>query len=187
MNSQKMIFLFFFLRKCIWRQRGEAWRERLRCSLKEGSHRDKRYQIDEGDDEPGCRRRDTISLNCNHCCCQQSWHSSGWKILHSGRKRETHKRNWVFPFCTIETATLVVTAKLKSSKHQRNYCWPVLVLTLQMWLCKTGFLVRWLQHFDFVEQFSNTRGILIFILFSLLVKEGLNNNNEIRITFIKKT
>lgn len=100
--------------------------------------------------------------------------------------RETHKRKWVFQFCTIETATIVVTAKLKSSKHQRNYCRPVLVLTLQMWLCKTSFLVRWSQHFDFVEQFSNTRGILIFILFSLLVKEGLNKNNEIRITFIKR-
>lgn len=65
-------------------------------------------------------------------------------------------------------------AKLESSNQQWNDCWPILVLILQMWLCRTGFPVRWLQHFHFVEQFNSTRGIFI-ILFSLLVKEGLKN------------
>lgn len=131
-----------------------------------------------------------ISLNCNHCCCQQSWHSSGWKILHSGRKRLRHERNtqkklsfsilhhWNSNYCgNCKTQKFQPTAKLLLASPG---------LTLQMWLCRTSFLVRWLQHFDFVEQFSNTHGILIFILFSLLVKEGLNNKNEIRITFIKR-
>lgn len=118
-------WFIFFLRKCIWRKRGEAWRERLRRSLKEGSHWDKRYQIDEGDDEAGCRRREMISLNCNHCCCQQSWHSSGWKILRSGRKRLRHERNtqkklsfsilrhWNSSYCAnCKTQKLQPTAKL---------------------------------------------------------------------------
>lgn len=57
MNSQKMKIIF---EEGIWGKRGELWSEGPHCSLREGSRRDKRYQIDEGDEEAGRRRRDMI-------------------------------------------------------------------------------------------------------------------------------
>lgn len=138
MNSQKMKIFFFFL---IWRKWGEAWSERLRCSVREGSHSDKRYQINEGDDEAGRRRKDMIFLNCNHCCCQQSWHSSGWKILHRGGKRLIHERNtWREPSAQVETIIIVVTTKLKVSTNNETAAVPS-----WFWLCRCGLagLVSW--------------------------------------------
>lgn len=82
-----------FFEESIWRERGEAWSERLSCSLREGSHSDKRYQINERDDEAGHRGRGMIFLNCNHCCRQQSRDPSRWEILHSGGENDRHERN----------------------------------------------------------------------------------------------
>lgn len=177
MNSQKMkiffFFVFFFEEKHLKKTRSVKWiSEWLRCSLREGSHWDKCYQINEGDDEAGRRRTDMIFLNCNHCCCQQSWHSSGWKILQSEGKRFRHERNtWRELSVSIlrrSISNYCRSYKTQSFNQQWNCCCSILVLTQLMWPCRTGFLVRCLQHCDFVEQFGNTRGIYFIIIFSLV-------------------
>lgn len=122
----------FFFEESIWRERGEAWSERLSCSLREGSHSDKRYQINERDDEAGRSERGMIFLNCNHCCRQQSRDPSRWEILHSGGEKQQawkkHEGKWVFQFHTIQNETVVLTTKSKVSANSE-------ITDVTSWLC----------------------------------------------------